>query len=170
MRFISAILLFSACAMCGSMYAHRLGARVRGIRAVILDTKRIQSRMEYSSACIGRILGEMGTSELCTLWSCMSENIGAGQTVYEGWRKAYERVRADTSILNALHTEEIDAMDEFFRDLGSLNINSERQHFLLFYDRMEAFLSVAENEHKTRGKVFRGIGALGGAALAILVI
>ena len=170
MRFVAAMILFSACTMCGFLNAYRLGARSRGIHAVIADAKRIQSRMEYSSASIGRILSETDASEMHALWSCMSDELGHGSTVFEGWRTAYERTRTDLTILNALHKEEIDAMDEFFRDLGTSDINSERKHFALFYDRMEALYLTAESDYKNRGRVFRSIGTLGGAALAILVI
>lgn len=170
MNLISAILLFSACTMCGFLNAYRLGARVRGIRALILDIKRIQSRMEYSSAPIARILEGMDTSPIHMLWSCMKSELNTGNTVYDAWRAAYDKTRRDLPLLGALHPDDIDALNELFSELGTSDMESQRQYFALFSSRMDAVLETAETESKSRGRVFRGLGALGGAALALLVI
>ena len=170
MNVLAAGIAFVVCTMFGFMSAYRLQNRTRGIHAIIADIKRVQSRMEYSSASIGRILSEMDTSPICKLWSCMGKELSEGACVLDGWRSSYEHVRSELPLVCALHAEDTAALEELFSELGRSDIESQRQYFALFYSRMEAIYQTAENDYKNRGRVFRGIGALGGVAVAILLI
>lgn len=162
--FILTLILISS--ILGSYFSRRLKLRCVFLKNISYMLEDISLMIEYDAAevwnIIKRLCGNKRYEELDFLKAVQSEKESDFSYL---WEKSVSEKKYDF-----LADEEIEFIKDIGRKLGKTDIFGQLNTIKYEKNQLEKMLKNAEEEYIAKGKLYRSLGVLGGAFIAILLI
>lgn len=168
MKVIGLCLVVATGLLCGLFAALRLKQRVKTLTLGVELLAFLQSRINYTAAPLSALLCEAAAQERFAALLFLQQTallLTQGQTVPQAWQNGVNsRERQD-----GLTKEDITLLLHIGDDLGRTDTNGQTAHLTLCCQQMEQELHSARDTAKTKGTLYRTLGACAGAAAALLL-
>ena len=158
MRLAAALLAFGLCFYLGCCAERRLSGRARALRELCMMLRGFAVRIRYTAPTFAELV------EGCDggFASLVRERLRQGD-IRAAWAEACD-VSPDI-------TEEARALlRELGRTLGTSAAEGQLSYLEMYLARAEELSSAADSQQKRLGRLYRTVGALAGAAAAIMII
>jgi len=126
--------------------------------------------MEYEKKPLHRIAKNRAYGEVQPLFDAFGTALSAGAPPAEAFREALARAETEVRGFAALREEERRLLADFAGALGGSDLKTQRAGAALTISRLEEFAGAAAREHGAKGRIYRTMGMLCGAAVAILML
>ncbi len=166
----AALIVFGGCAAMGAWKARKLGQRLDVLSALLASVLRLATLLEYQNLTLAVAVREIGQATDRAFWEMFSQRLQTSHHTGAAWRWAMEKARADCAGFAALQREETEALEEFSRTLGSIDLESQKKSIARLQARLEEILHTVREKNEKQGKLYRQIGVLSGLALGLLLI
>lgn len=167
---VSMLLAFALCSLLGVQRAARLQRRVKLLSALQNDVKRLMIRMEFEKKPLAVIVSDRARGELQRLWAAFAEELLHGRDTRTAFLAALDTADAEIAGFSSLGTEERAMLTEFAAALGSTELDGQRQNTAMLLAGLEPLFEQASDECGTKGRIYRTVGMLSGAAAVILML
>lgn len=162
LRITAILLCFGVCALAGVRAAARLGLRVTQLCDLSKGAARLMTAARVSRAPLAELLRKERDLPCAAVFGTFWEGIRAGRAYGE----AAERALASAAGLTAADRA---AAGELLCALTAGDLVTTEQRYAQAAARLADVLQEAECDRKDKAKLYRVIGVLGGAALAVLL-
>ena len=165
-RIGAACVMTAAGAWGGRMLAGAQMRRTQTLEALRSGVRRLEAEMLERRMPLADALEMSGDR----LFEATAEEMRAGEAPFEAYERAAERLRVRGGALDSLEEGDMAALSRLFEHLGDGSVQSQR---LLLRDAEEELgrLAIqARNRRQEYGKLYTSLGALGGGALALLLM
>lgn len=161
-------LLFSIIAAALSMgtgyyYARNMRLHITTLESLVTTLTQMDIRMRYALTPLPALL-RVGVGSCAPLFTAMAGFVEEGMSALEAYHAAKDGA--------ALAVNEADerVMTEFFQNLGLSDCDAQRGNSRLALERLGALLEEAIRNEKVKGRMYRSLGLLGAAAVAIVLL
>jgi len=168
---IGCILIIGACSYIGFFLGRQYNARFEQIKKLRSSLKMLETEISYSMNPLpealfkvgSRILGPVGK-----LYEHTAELLGknAGLPMEQVWRAGLDRLAEESS----LKKEELDVLDDFGLGLGGSDREEQLKNLHLAQEHLRIIESSAERDRNKYERMYKTLGILAGAALALVLI
>lgn len=159
-----AILCFST--MLGKAFANQYKDREKELKQVRSAFNMLKTKISYTYEPLPQIFLEMGTDfegeigHLFQLASIKMKELSAG----EAWKYSLEHVRTN------LKAEDKKVLENLENLLGRTSIEGQLSEIELIEQFLEKQIEIAEEERRKNEKLYRSLGIMAGAMIAIILI
>ncbi len=162
MRLLPAFIAFLLCVCFGLIRARELKRR----SLLLSELKQFLLELEVSIRYTAPTLDELSESCCGVFGELLRQERESSPDIKQAWKSAVKRLsdcpfcgRAEASLLN-----------ELGQALGTSDAEGQLSILGLHRTRLERLCTEAEQEHKTKGKLYRSVSALLGAGIAVLIL
>ena len=163
LRLLAAAAVFALCALFGAVRAESIRLRLRLFDELERDLASIETSLKLehadASAVIGSLAGHGCRKEL---WSAMAEEMSAGSSFSLAWEHNRNMLTLDQASLAPL--------DAFAESFGNGDIETELTRTALARARFHEIAARERELLEGKYRAYRAVGALIGAAAALLVL
>ena len=149
----------------GIYYSFTLKRRVEFIESYISFISQMSEIIRFSGITLEEVLKKIHT------YGIMEEIIKSvqfGLVCDKSFRKSWcEAVDSQSNILNK---SDIEILKDFGSVLGTTDIEGQTAHCTLSVEFAKKNLAAAVEDYKTKSKLYRSLGLLGGVAVALMII
>ena len=164
-RRVLAVLLAALCTLAGRSASAALARRRRMLYDLAAALEPLKIRMLHRMLPLETALGESGESILRLVGEAMP-----GRTALEAWEAVREAQAGRGGALDCLLQEDLAALGAFFSQLGASGAREQEALFARAAAELGALHAQADRLYAERAKLYTSLGALLGAALAILLV
>jgi stage III sporulation protein AB len=166
----AAVIVF-ACGKIGFDFAGKLKRRVAEIHACESALIALESEMSFNAAPLAqafRSIGRTMKTRVADIFIVAGRNIEekSGTTAQEAWNAA---IGAMAKYLSMKETD-IGILKTLGETLGASDMDNQKSAILLAKVKLSAAAKEAEEEEKRYGRMYKNIGLLAGALIAILLV
>lgn len=170
MKFIGALIIFLAGVLIGLHQAARYANRPKHIRQWIQGLQRLETEINYSFTPLAQALERTSKSSAAptaSIWLSASHKLAQNdsKTTFECWSEAIEEGWDST----ALKPTEKDILLQLGSTLGISDRSDQMKHIQLAMNQLQSEESIAKDEQQRYEKMWKTLGALGGALIVILM-
>ena len=162
LRITAILVCFGVCALAGVRAASRLGLRVSQLNGLMQGAERLMTAARISRAPLAELIRKERELPCTAVFGAFWEGIQAGREPGE----AAERALASAAGLTAADRA---AAGELLCALAAGDLVTTEQRYAQAAARLADVIQEAECDRKDKAKLYRVIGVLGGAALAVLL-
>lgn len=167
-KIIGICCLASICVAVGIRKAAKLKKRVEYLEKLILLLRFIISQIQYTAEPFSVIFKKAASmQEFAELSFLLSTD--AKEEFQSPFLLMKKRI-AEFESTGILHKDDLSLLDNLADAMGALNAEGEIRQLQLYGKLLEERLQNARKEYAEKGKMFRTLGALGGAAVFIILI
>lgn len=155
------LLLFLTGGLCGIRFAAALrtqAERAVTLRALLADMAAV---LRYQSPTVWELTAYLAAQPRYRTFAFLGVTETDGR-FHVAWTAAVERE-------SALQPEERALLAELGEVLGTTDTDGQLSQLLLFQTRADVLVTQAQARYETKGKLYRTLGLLGGAAAAVLL-
>lgn len=165
------IVILVSCGLAGQLRARKYDNRVYHIQDYITTIRILESEMSYRLDPLTEILNRIGTQNgnmagklLITARNLLEEsNYGEFSLC---WKEATKQTYEGSSLSKV----DIQVIADFGMELGKTDMDNQRSLFYRSCTLMESQLAEAMEEKKTKGKMYKSLGAAIGAFIVIILV
>jgi len=170
LRSISVLGLFVCCVLMGNRASGRLRDRKSVLEAFLRDIQRISLLIDYTVMPLQNIVEKFSDSELSPFWIAFGKELLVVHNAEQAWNNAMGEVLKEQSLLSFLMKEELVVLSDFAKVLGKTDKHTQLLNISLLQKRLEVILADAQQQYQRKGRLYRSMGILCGAAISLLVI
>lgn len=167
-------LLVTAVFLCGVLLGRSSAARLALRRNMLGDltaaVRRMLLRMEYERLPLWRVVGDGACGVASPVLKAFAAALQRGAAPPEAWRSAEDWALLHDRAFAALHPGDREVLRAFMGALGSAALHGEQQNANLALAELERRREEAGAAYGSKGRVYRAMGVLCGAAVAILLL
>lgn len=166
MRIGAACVMTAAGAWSGRMLAGAQMRRTRTLEALRSGVRRLETEMLERRMPLSEAL------EACEngLFCAAAKEMKNGKEPFEAYRQASERLRKRGELLDSLEEGDMAALGRLFAHLGMDGAQSQRLLLRDAQEELERLTAQARSRQQEYGRLYTSLGALGGGALALLLM
>lgn len=165
-RLGAACVMTAASAWGGRMLAAAQERRAAVLQEMLTDVRRLHVEMlerrtpirEALDACSGSICRET------------AKRMREGNTPFSAYRQASASLRMKGGALDCLAEGDMAALERLFVGLGKGSVGNQRALLIDAAEEIERLLHQARRRREEQGKLYASLGAMGGLALALLLL
>ena len=169
LKLAGALLLVAAGALLGWMHAGRLAERPAQIRRLVRLLSQLETDIAYGLTPLPEAFGRIGrqaTEPLASLFRTAAVRLERdGMAAPEAWRAALDSVWELTAMKNA----EKEIMLSLGNTLGATDRDDQVRHLRLAVKQLESLEPEAVEEQRRYEKMWKSLGLLGGALVAVIL-
>lgn len=167
---IALIALFFLCTGLGMRGASALERRAQMLSALIGSVKRLMTRLEYARLPLSQLLCTEDFGEAGALWRLFGEELQSGLSPDAAWTAAIHSASADDRSISSLSDADRAALLRFASGLGKYDVRTQKEQAELLLAELADSAREAERQYGKKGRVYRAMGVLSGAAVCILLV
>lgn len=169
LRILAMLTVFLGCAFAGARASGTLKLRRDTLRALFDGLTRLSLWMEFTSEPLAALAERAATEDTEPFFGRFAQSLCTESDVPSAWALAMEGARKEHAGFAALGEEELTALSEYARCLGSSDIGAQAKNAALLRERLTCALEKAQAAYAAKGRMFRTLGVLTGIAAAILL-
>lgn len=171
LRLMAVIAVFGGCTWAGIRACTRLKERAGLLAALRADIRRLTLLMGYSAEPLSRLSERIAEGRTAAFWHAFGEELTGSADVPTAWEKAMvAAAKADSPFLTLLTEPERSILLDYAAGLGGSGQHTQRENARLLEERLSAVAEEAMAEYARKGRMYRTMGLLTGAAAALLVL
>ncbi len=151
------LLLTAACAGIGLAESHKLTARAEFLEDFRRFLTASQAEIQYGLVPVRELVLSF-QEEMPLLKNCAGRLL-AGESFPKAWKQAVQEQGGDDKAF----------LLEFGKGLGTTGLEGQMAHVRLYQELTDTRLMQARKNCEKKGKLYRQLGILGGAALALVL-
>lgn len=171
-KLIGTLLLLITSVITGSLAAERLKARVKVLKQVRILLESLRLMIRYEALEVPEIIRRLGEDrELSGLrfLSCLTNYFAdcfenGSMTFDEMWEKALNENTGD------LPAEGVSVLSRTGRILGSCDCDGQLSALSILCEETDRLIYEAKEQYLAKGKLYRALGAVTGAFIAVIVV
>lgn len=169
-KLIGALMILAAGAMIGFGQARRLRERPVELRRFIMMLQQLETEIEYGFTPLPEALYKLGRQHRAQLSGMMADIAAqlkseAGVTVDEAWRRSVGRYWPSL----AMNQEDREIIVQLGAVLGTSDREDQLKHLRLAVSLLAAREAEAAEERRKYEKMWKSLGLLGGALIAVIL-
>lgn len=168
MKTVLIVSIMIICTLTGSYFSGRLKQKCIFLKDISYMLEELRLLIEFESAEVGeiiqRLLKNKRLSELGFI-SDIAERIAVGSDFGSLWESAVEMQHYDF-----LSSEEKEFIKDIGRKLGKSDINGQINAIKFEKNELENMIRTADDDYCRKAKIYRSLGVLCGAFIAIMFI
>lgn len=171
MRIVFALGCAVLCTLFGDATARGLYSRVALLKALRRDVAAMSAWVGSRALPLREMLLRLKNSEIGELWSCMLGCLEQAESFAEGWTQTLKTL--GPTLLSPLvsDAEAMRTLREFGEGLCVADeVEAQLRHLEGMQRRLEGHIEEARQEAAQKSRLYRSLAALGGLALAIVVV
>lgn len=165
---VTAVFLMGA--LLGQNSAKRLSLRRDMLGDLIASIRRLSMRMEYARLPLHRMAEQCAGGTAAPVFAAFAAALEEGRTPLAAWETAEERALLHEQAFAALHPGDREVLRTFAGALGTADLRREQQNAAMALQELERLQAEAGAAYDRKGRVYRAMGVLCGAAVAILLL
>ena len=165
---VTAVFLMGA--LLGQNSAKRLSLRRDMLGDLIASIRRLSMRMEYARLPLHRMAEQCAGGTAAPVFAAFAAALEEGRTPLAAWETAEEHALLHERAFAALHPGDRAVLRAFMESLGAAGMEGEKRNAELALAQLERRREEADAAYGSRGRVCRAMGALCGAAVALLLL
>lgn len=168
LKSIILILIFGGSTSIGYIISKKYANRVKELKDFRNAINMLENKIKFTYEPIPEIFKEISKTldnNISEIFSKSSEYI-VNSTIKEGWNKAIEEKREQTSLNN----EDISIIKNLGNMLGKTDIDGQISEIELTSNFIDTQVVKAEEERKKNEKLYRTLGTVVGLAVVIILI
>ena len=154
----------------GVLFSQRLNKRLFELKLIERLAQRIQVRLEFRSLSTEEILDQLVCDSTFQSFSFLPHCQHLMQkdelSFPKAWKAAVEKKKNSLS----LNEEELQVLVSLSEIIGSASVQRQLSSLEGVQKELHRMIDDAQNDCKKKGKLYRSLGILGGAAVAIITI
>lgn len=166
------MLLLLMSALTGCLAADGLKKRVKALKQLrmLIETLRLMIRYEALEVMeISRRLADDNKFSMLTFIPYLNENVleyvGHGEmTFYEAWDKSVSEHS------DSLTPEDTALLRRIGSCLGSCDCEGQIASLTMYSEQADKLISEAEEQYRSKGRLYRSLGAVAGALIAVIAV
>ncbi len=162
MRLISAAAVFAVCTVVGFMKGAALRRRVQ----LLTELRRMVTELAVAIRCTAPTLDELAEDCCGVFGELLRHERRSAPDLPTAWELASQRL-GECAFCGA---EERSLLLTLGRELGTCSAEGQLRLLELHNERLTRLLSEAEESSRSKGKLFRSVGALLGAGAAVMIV
>lgn len=162
MRLLPAALTFLICTMFGMMKSAELKKRA----ALLSELKQLAAEFSVSIRCTAPTLDELAGQCTGIFGELLRSELSQREDIREAWENAAMRL----SQCSFCGKEESRLLTELGQSLGTCDAEGQLSLLEMYSEKLDKLCKSADEDSRTKGKLFRSVGTLAGAGAAILII
>ncbi|MCI7768263.1 MAG: stage III sporulation protein AB [Oscillospiraceae bacterium] len=171
-KLLGTILLLFMSALTGSFAAEGLKARVRELKQLRLCLESLRLMIRYEALEVTEIVRRLsedstfsGLAFIAPLKKYTDEACESGKMTFgEAWDKALSENRG------SLSEEDIALASRAGKILGSCDCDGQLSALTLLCEEADRLIMDAKEQYMAKGKLYRALGAITGAVIAVIVV
>lgn len=161
----AACVMTAASAWGGKMLAGAQARRAEALRAALNGVKRLEVEMLERRMPLKEALDACGDA-----FAAAARQMEGGAPPGEAWAATAELLRARGKALDCLEEGDMTALKRLFEALGSGGLQAQRLVLNEAAEELERLWERARRKREEQGRLYASLGALGGLALALLLL
>ncbi len=166
LKLIGAACIIAGGAALGRLLAGRLSTRASSLRSLRLFFQQMRAQIEYVAEPVDEIVASAARRSTAEWLSVCAAHMRAGLPFPE----ALTATLADCGRRMGLTAEDIAVVGRAASRIGSTDIDGQMSWLSLVLTEIDGLLAAASADEQKRGRLFRSLGLLGGAAMVILLL
>ncbi len=171
-RIAGIMLLLSMSALTGCLAAQSLKKRLTALRQLRIMLEKLRLMIRYEAPEVSeiaeRLSRESGLSELeflSAVCESITKRMDSGEaSFYEIWNDAVDRHSGSFS------AEDIMLIKRIGSSLGSCDCDGQIAMISLACEEADRLIMSADDQYKSKGRLYRSLGAVAGALLAVIAV
>lgn len=164
-RIGAACVMTAASAWGGRMMACAQARRAETLRELAAGVKRLKIEMLERRLPLHEALSLAGGA-----FGAAAGEMEGGAPPEEAWRRARERLSQRGALLDSLTGDDCTALGRLFQGLGAGGLQSQRLVLSEAEEEISRLYDQARRKREEQGKLYASLGALGGLALALILL
>ncbi|WP_051534264.1 stage III sporulation protein SpoIIIAB [Desulfitibacter alkalitolerans] len=165
------ILIIGACSYMGFSLGKQYSARFEQLRKLRSSLKMLETEINYSMNPLPEALFKVGSRiswPVGILYAYTADLLAKnmGLPMEQVWRAGLNRLAEESS----LKTEELDVLDDFGIGLGGSDREEQLKNLHLVQEHLRIIELKAESDRNKYERMYKTLGVLAGAALALVII
>ena len=165
------ILIIGACSYMGFFLGKQYNARFEQIRKLRSSLKMLETEISYSMNPLPEALLKVGSripGPVGALYKYTAELLekNVGLPMDQVWKAGLNELSEESS----LKKEELDVLDDFGLGLGGSDKEEQLKNFHLIQEHLRIIELNAESDRNKYERMYKTLGVLTGAALALVLI
>lgn len=169
LKLFGALLLVGAGTLLGLMHARRLADRPAQIRRLVRILNQLETEIAFGYTPLPEALGRIGrqaAEPLSSLFREAEERLRRDElAVFEAWQTAVERSWGNSAMKNS----EKEILLQLGNTLGATDRDDQTRHLRLAARQLESLEPEAAEEQRKYEKMWKSLGLLGGALIAVIL-
>lgn len=169
LKLFGALLLVGAGTLLGLMHARRLADRPAQIRRLVRILNQLETEIAFGYTPLPEALeriGRQAAEPLSSLFREAEERLRRDElAVFEAWQTAVERSWGNTAMKNS----EKEILLQLGNTLGATDRDDQTRHLRLAARQLESLEPEAAEEQRKYEKMWKSLGLLGGALIAVIL-
>ncbi len=168
LRLAGIILLAAVCAMMGMLAAGSLKNRVKAVRQIRIMLERIRLMIRYEALEVNDIVRRLSDDDKLSelrfipLLHSMQEN--GEDDFHAAWDRAVDEARDE------LTDNDIALLKRTGSILGSCDCEGQLAALAVCCDEADRLAADAQEQYNAKGKLYRSLGAVAGALIAVIAV
>lgn len=167
LRAIAVIAAAGGCVLAGCSGAARLKRRYAALSEICTGLRRISLGLAYTNQTVAELIVNVGGEGTQGLFTRVARDVASGTTPMAAWERAEREGRA---ALCGLSPNDGKALTVFFSLLGGSDRCSQRKHADAALGMLSVQCAAARDAYEKNGRIYRTMGVLLGAGMAILML
>ena len=169
-RAILVTAVFLGSTFLGWSSAKRLRLRRDTLRAMTDSIKRLLMLMAYTHQPLHQLVERCATGAAEPALAAFAAALKERERAQQAWQTAEDWALLHDRGFAALHPGDRETLRSFMGVLGTADLNRQQQSAAMAVAALEQSLSDAEAACSSKGRVYRAMGVLCGAAVSILLL
>ncbi|MEG1525181.1 MAG: stage III sporulation protein AB [Clostridia bacterium] len=169
-RAIAVLAAFGGCVFLGLTASNRIRLRLEVLRELCEAVRRLQLGVLYTNMPVGELLGGCAGRHTGATFHSASERVVGGERLIDAWLCETARSPAKIGVFDCLTERDRQLLNDYFSILGTSGRMAQRESAELMIHELEQNQLEAEDTYTKKGRVYRTMGVLLGAGVAILLL
>ncbi|MCM1328565.1 MAG: stage III sporulation protein AB [Ruminococcus sp.] len=165
LKFAGIILIISVTSFAGFYFSSALKKRETMLKKLNFMLEEILILLRYKSATVYEIAETLASDERFSEFEFLGNVKPGGKTFRESWCGAVYG-----STLSGMKKSDIELIADIGKKLGTSDLEGQISTVLLQRSELETLIAAAEEECSKKAKLYRSLGALSGAFIAVMLI
>lgn len=167
---IAIVAAFLYCTWAGFASAARLKKRAALLHAIAVAVQKLLISMEYAKLPLSELLRRKLYGDAQILFDCFASYLDGGADAYGAWRGAKRELPGADDAFASLTDADWAMLGAFMQELGTTDGTAQRESGLLLRSGIAEAIAEADDLYNKRGRLYRTMGLLCGAAISILLL
>ncbi len=149
----------------GKMLSGAQARRAKLLQEALTGVRRLNVEMIERRVALREALSACGG-----LFEAVAREMEGGAPPGEAWRKTSESLGARGEALDSLDPGDMTALNRLFGSLGEGGMQAQRMALIEAAEEIERLMGQARKKQEEQGRLYTSLGALGGLAMALLLL
>ena len=154
----------------GIRMADRLKCRLLTLKRIDAYFRRLMTGMAYARSPLTELACRAADGGNDPLFRAFGEGLLNGASPSGAWRDAMRRAAREDGGISCLTARDTKLLEGFVATLGTSDLRSQKEYACLLFAELTDAISEAERNYTGKARIYRSLGALGGVAVAILLL